>query len=115
MSRLIDADKLKDAMQSGKIPKGCSEGVIRLTSRLIFEFCKLVDEQPTEHRIFTGKPAVHGAKVPEPINAQPIIEQRTAHKKFYNDSYRCSACGMFGVNIAYCPNCGAKFEGEVQG
>ena len=49
------------------------------------------------------------------VNAAPVVHGRWIRQKGSAHVFKCSACGfMFaGAAIAkYCPNCGAKMDGE---
>lgn len=48
-------------------------------------------------------------------NAEPVRHGRWI-KHGFADIWRCTKCGRYaGDNSAYCPNCGAKMNAEVEG
>ena len=57
------------------------------------------------------------------VPSADVVEVRHGHWKVYKDlgyrfvkNYQCSECGdiIGDVNYNYCPNCGAKMDGEEE-
>lgn len=50
------------------------------------------------------------------VDAEPVRHGRWAHHKGgYSDHYECTVCGegiVLTARFRYCPNCGAKMEGD---
>lgn len=114
--RLIDADKLKEDLDSGSIV--IDEGI---------EKCESM------HEVLVYLLAKVEACVIEKIDAQPTVE-RSGYWIYDKDAtdwgiggYRCSECGCRNNNLGiskspfsvmnffgskYCPHCGVKMEGE---
>lgn len=86
--RLIDADALKKHYAWWEDDK-----------QKLFD--SIVDQQPTVDAV----PVRHGKWKHEIRNT---IDSLHTYQQ-----YRCSECGMtYITNTKYCPNCGAKMEGE---
>lgn len=81
--RLIDADEMKDELKDMDFV---------LVNHNVEDW---IDEQPT-------------------VDAEPVLHGH------WDDECRCTACGWYGddwykrdaVRFSYCPNCGAKMDGE---
>lgn len=103
MTRLIDADALRDALQYeiDKVtpPFDDTVGAVRCGIRLARN---IAEDQPTVEAV----PVVHGKWIHRPGSW------------FHND-YQCSECGNYldfnGLNAGrgdanFCPNCGARMD-----
>ena len=104
MSRLIDADALRELFAEtisaiAKRPEmdGNLEYMIRSSAMAI----KMIDDQPTADAV----PAVHG---------HWGEAQRDGCITYDKNAYRqCSVCGnrqFLGMQMNYCPQCGAKMD-----
>ena len=92
MARLIEADKLRHALfefgkgkQTGEIDHG-----------LLLDIIEMVDEQPA-------------------VDAVPVIHSRWIKHSKHNGIYFCSRCHEISLSnghYPFCPNCGAKMDGE---
>ena len=87
----------------------------------------------TEKRLIDAKLAQHIANVeliPDQagivlwvLSKTPTIDAVEVVHGLWDDECRCSACGWYGddkykretINFAYCPNCGAKMDGDGNG
>ena len=102
--RLIDADKLRDALQNeidkASPPYNDTVGAIRCGVRLARN---ILEDTPT----IDAEPVRHGRWIYKGVRGRfPVCE--------------CSVCGnaenadwaVLGDNVNYCPNCGARMDGE---
>jgi hypothetical protein len=103
MTRLIDADALRDKLQA-EIDKGIPPfddvmGSIRCGIRLARN---IVEDEPT----IDAEPVRHGKWMPISSNKKWI------------DVSKCSVCGkqysLYPLDYNYCPNCGADMRGESE-
>lgn len=88
MSRLIDADKLKDAVYESFAPYQME------WARTIHQIQKVIDEQP-------------------PVEAVPVVRGEWEKIPYsFAGGYRCSCCGQKTLekHWKFCPNCGADME-----
>ena len=71
----------------------------------------MFDENDSIEKRLADLPSVHA----EPKTGHWIVDfDKWGDVITTVNGYRCSECGMFDVdNDLYCPNCGAKMEGEV--
>lgn len=96
--RLIDADDLKDSVQ------------IWLETIDNKPLHKLIDEQPTIEAV----PVVHGEWIKTDKGIAINANTWKGERQF---SYKCAMCGYTtgnqGKNFKFCPNCGAKMDGEL--
>ena len=88
--RLIDADALMKAIKSFRwfgVPN---------TLKLMFDYLKIIiNEQPT-------------------IEAAPVVHGRWKYVEVIGFGYlsTCSECGHHDHETNYCPNCGARMDGD---
>lgn len=95
MPRLIDADALMIAIEKD------FEGVCVYDvppSEAVSDFERIVDSMPT----IDAEPVRHGRwEEPYPLDIY--------------DCYKCSCCGdTYDRTWNFCPNCGAKMDGEIE-
>lgn len=83
--RLIDVDKLEESASKNA---SIFSGTITFS-----EICKLIDMQPTID------PVRHGRWLANPV-------------EFYLYCSECNSRQESGLLTMYCPNCGAKMDGE---
>jgi len=98
--RLIDADRLKKLF----INTCTGGGLLGKISNMIIEWaCSFVDDMPT----IDAEPVRQGEWL-EPDRDGSYTYDKKAYAK-------CSVCGgveFLGYSKKYCPNCGAKMDGE---
>lgn len=96
--RLIDADAITEIVQLN----------IRLGNRTVFDVLNAIDDAPT----IDAAPVVHGEwidkLIPTGVSAFGVDEMTCEEQE-------CSVCHKkywVGEQRNYCPNCGAKMDGE---
>ena len=113
MGRMIDADALRDALGitgTADSCKGCKyndrfEFACNTDAAPTFEYvCEMIDDAPTIEERKTGK------------WIRETKHYKDSEQEFYYYEERCSECGtkrkIGWAEVRYCPNCGAKMEGE---
>lgn len=104
MTRLIDADKLKQYIDDCKCCEKCDK-----IGFMCNDDCELPDFlTPQWERVLNEQPTV---------DAEPV-----RHGKWIRDEFgvKCGACGLYAYRdkfdqpweSPYCPNCGTKMEAE---
>ena len=96
MPRLIDADEMQEKAFQMNFDR-------RINERELFLFNRALSEMPTIDAV----PVVHGE----------WIKHNNPNYSPFDDSgeylYQCNKCGMVEYRARhYCPNCGAKMDGE---
>lgn len=103
--RLIDADAFKKYIRDAcnEMSHVYKDGG-KWAKQITEDFCMDIDEQPTIEECKTGK-WIWETK-----------HYKDSEQEFYYCEGRCSECGVkkkIGwAEARYCPNCGAKMEGE---
>ena len=105
MSRLIDADKLKQHYAWWE--NGTAEMTLAEAKR---NFDVIIDVQPTVEAVPTD---FHDKCMQ--IEIEKRFESELKEKHGHWEEFHCSVCGKMGWDNedAYCPNCGAKMD-EVE-
>ena len=101
--RLIDANALMDVIRKNEYPVAARLGSID-NGMFTVGIQQAVDEQPTVDAV----EVVHGRW----IQGESVLD------KYGGGSiYHCSECGDWYHNFVpnYCPNCGAKMDGDTIG
>ena len=96
MMRLIDADALIESIEHSKGKNSIYAQYVRA----------YVKGEPT----IEAEPVRHGRWIIDTVHKEEI----------YVHPVKCSACGQdsvleFGTMTDYCPNCGAKMDGDADG
>lgn len=101
MARYIDAEKLKDFIDSQ------TDSIFnwdKTTEELYHDLCELVDDEPT-------------ADVQEVKHGKWVLTQEEHICGDFIPTLQCSECGNYefygkaiGTKFNYCPNCGARME-----
>lgn len=101
MTRLIDADKLKEYIDDCECCEKCD-----MKGFMCNEYCELPDcVTPQWERVLNEQPTVEA----EPVRHGKWTKIPSA------DIGTCSCCGDKWGSVSvmnYCPNCGAKMDGE---
>ena len=108
MSRLIDADALKESIVTETLEKD-RENITRRLCYPCREIFTAIDKAPTIEERKTGRW--------EDIHIDVANDDKGRSYRFYV----CTACGVTSIPamlamekkwLKYCPNCGAKMEGQ---
>jgi hypothetical protein len=103
--RLIDANALKQMFDEREADDVELYGGVHIIECFPADDAKqMVDEMPTVDAV----PVVHGRWITLEDKMwnleQPVIV-----------GWKCSACGVYGhIEHNYCPNCGAKMDGDAE-
>ena len=104
MSRLIDADALREAIAGHVCTVSTCGTVAEAKAKMEFKKQVLqdIEEQPT-------------------IEAEPVRRGHWEHDAYIGNLYKCTACGMgmytsenYLLEHKYCFKCGAKMDEEVR-
>ena len=104
--RLIDADALTECFRKGKVTviNHVTDPIKRAVATIVFNWCDdKVNDEPTVDAV----EVVHGR-----------WEQCFEDWRKQIEGDKCSVCGFehYGCSVKhyhYCPNCGAKMDGDV--
>ena len=93
--RLIDANALKDALRTNEGAKALGHSIYKL-----FAVDEIIDQMPTVDAV----EVVHGRWIDMALRFTQVKE-------------KCSVCGgiVYAHGYNYCPNCGAKMDGDGNG
>ena len=98
--RLIDANALKDALRTNEGAKALGHSIYKL-----FAVDEIIDQMPTVDAV----EVVHGRWINKTKEIYGMVDER-------NDCSNCGQVYWFACpDFNYCPNCGAKMDGDGNG